>query len=105
MSYMKASEDPGYGYTCGYRLKDIDRCAKIIDAFHNELSAKPKPAPDRVSEVVKQVVVKLNMLNAACGGALIETDQREKLCQLINVVARNAGSKVTEDITEPWREW
>ena len=105
MSYMKASEDPGYGYTCGYQLKHIDRCAAIIDALHAEVSRRPKPTPERVLQSVKRAVSRLNKLNASCGGALIETDQREDLCQLIFAAAHYAGLNVTEDITEQWREW
>jgi len=105
MSHMKASEDPGYGYACGYRLKHIDRCAAIIDAFHTDLMTKPKPTPERALQVVQRAVLKLNKLNATCDGALIETDQREDLCQLMLVAARNAGLKVSEDITERWRNW
>jgi hypothetical protein len=105
MSHMKASEDPGYGYTCGYRLKHIDRCVAIIDAFHSELFIKPNPTPQRITDSVHRAVLKLNKLNAACNGALIETDQREDLCQLLLVAARKAGLKITGDITEPWRNW
>ncbi len=105
MSYMKASENPGYGYTCGYRLKHIDRCAAIINSLQTELSEKPKPTPQRILQSVKRAVLRLNKLNASCGGALIETDQREDLCQLIFVAACAAGLTVTEDITEQWREW
>ena len=105
MTYMKASEIPGYGYACGYQLKHIDRCAAIVDAFHAELMTTPKPTPERILKVAKRAVLKLNKLNAACDGALIETDQREDLTQLILVAARNAGLKVKEDITEPSRNW
>jgi hypothetical protein len=105
VSYMRASEDPGFGYACGYRLKDIDRCAAVVDAFLTELSAIPKAQPELVLRAVKHAVLKLNKLNFSCNGALIETDQREDLCKLISTAAAKKGLELDGDITEPWREW
>lgn len=104
-SYMKASDDPGYGYACGYGLKHIDRCAAIIDAYLARLSSKRQPTPEEGLAIVKQTVTKLNKLNNNCGGALIETDQREILCQLIQLALLGAGLRANGDITEQWREW
>jgi hypothetical protein len=105
-SYMKASEDSGYGYACGYQMKHIDRCASITRDFLNRLSAIPKrEASSRVIEEVERLVLKLNKLNQSCDGALIETDQRELLCQFVFAAARIAGLTVTRDITEQWRSW
>lgn len=50
-------------------------------------------------------VLKLNKLKEKCGGSIIETDQREDLCQIILVAARRAGLKTEEDMTEEGREW
>ena len=48
----------------------------------------------------------LNALNEDCGGNLIETGEREALCDLIERAAREAGlPESDEDITEAWREW
>lgn len=104
-SYMKASDDPGYGYVCGYTLKHIDRCAAITNAFLKEISSRPKPTTEQALAIVKQTVLKLNKLNASCDETLIETDQREDLCQLIKLAIVNAGFRVNGDITESWREW
>ena len=104
-SYMKASADPGFGYACGYTLKHIDRCAAITRDFLETLSALPKGQTAKIIAEVKRVVLKLNKLNESCGGALIETDQREELCQLIQTAANKAGLKADEDITAEWREW
>jgi hypothetical protein len=54
---------------------------------------------------VKRVVLKLNKLNASCDGALIETDQREDLCELIQTAAKSAGLNSDQDATVSWREW
>jgi hypothetical protein len=105
-SYMKASEDPGYGYACGYKLKHIDRCAAITREFLDRLSAIPRrDASSHVIGEVRRVVLRLNKLNKSCGGVLIETDQRELLCQFIFAAARRAGLPVAADITVPWRTW
>jgi hypothetical protein len=104
-SYMKASENPGFGYACGYTLKHVDRCAAITRDFLEKLPTLPKGDAEKILAEVKRVVMKLNKLNASCDGALIETDQREELCQLILTAANNAGLKSDKDITAPWREW
>jgi len=104
-SRMKASEDPGFGYACGYRRKHIDRCAAITRDFVEKLSTVPKGQTAKIAEEVKRVVVKLNKLNASCGGALIETDQREDLCRLIQTAAYNSGLRSDQDVTAEWREW
>jgi hypothetical protein len=57
-------------------------------------------------KAVKTAVVKLNRLNEQCYGCLIETDQREQLCELIISAAKRAGLVSTVyDITEEWRDW
>jgi hypothetical protein len=105
-SYMKASEDPGFGYACGYQLKHVHRCATITRDFLDRLSSPPKrKTPAQLLEVVRGVVIKLNKLNASCGRAIITTDQREVLCQFIMSAANNAGLKIDRDITEQWRGW
>ena len=104
-SYMKASEDPGRGYACGYQLRHIDRCAAITRDYLKRLASPPMRNQERLLDEIRRVVQKLNRLNASCDGALIETDQREDLCQLILQAARKAGLKSDADVTEAWREW
>ena len=105
VSHMKATEDPGYGYACGYQMKQIDRLAAIIDAFLAQLRAAPKARPEIVIKATQRAVVKLNKLNSSCGRALIETDQREDLCKLISTAVAAKGVATKGDITEAWREW
>lgn len=104
-SHMRASEDPGFGYTCGYTLKHIDRCAAIVREFIDRLSALPKGHTEQILAEVRRVVVKLNKLTASCDSALIETDQREDLCRLIHTAANNAGLRSGHDMTAEWRKW
>ncbi len=89
-----------------YTQADIDRCSLILDGFLNALDGAPQPVEsDVILEIVKQVVLALNELNDECEGNLIETDQREHLCDIIILAANEAGLDTDEDITEEWREW
>ena len=84
----------------GYSGADVGECGRILDDY---LSTVAGAAGDdaAIRAAVQEAVLALNALNARCGGHLIETDQREHLCDLINRAAGAAG----EDLTEPWREW
>jgi hypothetical protein len=105
MTYMKWLEEPGCGYACGYTKKDIDRCAAAIDSYLAKLSSTPRRDQAKLLDCVKSIVLRLNKVNAAVDRALIETDQREELCELIVTAARRAGLKAEHDVTEEWREW
>ena len=127
VSYMQGCEDeddPDFdpNFDAGYKQVHINRCAKIIDEFLAALENVPKlrgspgaakPAQARLAKqheaimkAVKTAVVKLNRLNEQCYGCLIETDQREQLCELIISAAKRAGLVSTVyDITEEWRDW
>lgn len=98
--YMEAAGDD-----CGYTDEDIDRCATIVDAYLAKMAKGSKLPQQIIREAVKNAVLGLNALNEGCDGSLIETDQREELCQLILVAAVQAGLDTDEDITEEWREW
>jgi hypothetical protein len=54
---------------------------------------------------VKDLVLKLNALNDRCQGSLIETDQREDICELIESSLTQASIPFEGDVTEEWREW
>ena len=60
-------------------------------------------------DVIQQAVLELNDLNEIFNN-LIETDEREQLCELINIIAMAAGLDPAEygDGEGPeseWREW
>lgn len=51
-------------------------------------------------------MLELNKLNDDSDGALIETSEREQLCDIIIAAAQQAGLESDEDdITYEWREW
>ena len=106
VNYMNYEDEDGEEFDCGYTQADIDKCAKILDDYIDELIAlKGKADADKVMNCVKKVILALNEL---ADSPLIETDQREHLCQFIEDAAIEAGLPKPpkgEDITYEWREW
>ncbi len=105
--FMQGEDDDegDSGFEAGYTQDDIDRCAAIVDHFLISLS-KTRGDGEAILETVKDAVLELNTLNDNCDGNLIETDQRETLCELINTAAQDAGLETDlDDVTEEWREW
>ena len=114
VSYMKygaaeSESDPNFDpdFDAGYTQADIDRCARIIDGFLASLEGLPKgKRNESILKLVKAAVLKLNKLNERCDGALIETYEREQLCELIITATKRAGLvSDVYDITEEWRAW
>ncbi|UOD28443.1 hypothetical protein INH39_23750 [Massilia violaceinigra] len=94
-----AGEEPPYGKA------EIDECASILDAYAAAIDKLPKPAErEAIMKEVERVVVALNEFDER-GGGIIETEEREKLCDIIYLVAKDAGLEADEDITEEWRDW
>jgi len=84
----------------------VDKCDRALTEFLDKLSKKDGEDNDWIIETVKSTVLKLNKINNACDGGLIETDQREDICQLIQLATQQAGLKTNQpDITEEWRNW
>ena len=113
VSYMKfggaeSEGDPDYDPTFdpGYTQKHVDDCAKIIDAYLDALERMRGTREDQmILSEAKRAVLSLNVLNDECDGSLIETDQREQICELMIVAAKYAGLAFDGDFTEDWREW
>ncbi len=123
--YMKLggaedADDPDFDpdFDAGYVQANIDSCAEILDSFLEALTEAVEghdldddeddggELNEQITEAVKTVVQALNVLNEQCDGSLIETDQREQLCDLIITAASEAGLDTEgQDITEEWREW
>ncbi len=92
------------GGTASYSENDIDRCRTVL-VSHAEALEQVK---DRAAALalVKSTVTQLNVLNRDAGEDLIETDQREEICQfLIKAGAIMGFNSEDEDVTEEWREW
>lgn len=95
----EGGDDPGYSDA------DIAKCESILDDFLAAVRSAATADSALVLAVVKDAVLSLNALNESCDHSLIETDQREQLCELIIQGAVAAGVGSGEDITEQWREW
>jgi hypothetical protein len=102
-------EDPDYDeeFDAGYVQEDIDQCGVILDTLFDAVAhAEGEDKQEAIMEAVKAAVLDLNELNEKSEGGLIETDQREQLCELITLAAQEAGLETNgQDITEEWREW
>lgn len=101
--------DPDFDpdFDAGYRPADIVRFGEVLDGLFETLGELPDEGRDEaILAAVKDTVLTLNALNDDCGGNLIETGEREALCELIEAAARQAGLPPADhDITEAWREW
>ncbi len=56
----------------------------------------------------KTAVEELNVLNQQLNGELIETEEREELCDLLDIIAISADinvSKYDDGIASEWRDW
>jgi hypothetical protein len=102
--YMKPK---GKGFNPGYTGTDIKKCDEILVKFFAAMQKTAKEdSQSNLLECVKNVVLELNRLNASVGGNLIETLEREFLCDCIDFAARRSGLNAPEgDITEEWRLW
>ena len=100
ISYMEFDEE------CVYTDKDIEECKKLLINYLDKISAIERPNDNEIINQVKYLVTSLNKLNERSDYTLIETEQREDICKLINESAVDIGlEKKYEDITEEWREW
>ncbi len=87
-----------------YTEADVEECSKILEA-HIDAISKVQDR-DSALKCVKTTVSKLNELNEKAGEELIETDQREEICEYIIRAGFLLGiNGEDEDVTEEWREW
>lgn len=87
-----------------YSAVQVDQCMDIL-ASYLEAMGKSNNKPEGMA-IVEKTVLALNDLNEECEGALIETDQREDIAEVIIIAGHLMGYNTRdEDITEDWREW
>ena len=104
LSYMKRED--GEADFNDYSQEDVERCASILDRYMSSvLDPSIHGESGSIMAAVKSAVLELNDLNEQCEHSLIETDQREDICELIINAASLAGLDGNADITEEWREW
>lgn len=87
-----------------YTKSDVGEYNRILEEYFKSMSR----AENRVTamQCVKSTVMELNQLNEKAGEDLIETDQREDICEFIIMTGTLFGfNQEDEDVTEEWREW
>ena len=92
------------GTAYDYTNDDVDDCVEIIA----DLVAMIDSSRDfgAILANVQSMVLRLNQVNSRCHGYLIEWEQREQICEIINRAARYANvGEFTRDLTEGWRNW
>jgi hypothetical protein len=94
-----------------YTPERCDGAKQIFDNLIGKLIELGEQARKADKEKLFEIaVIALNELNDETKGLLIETDQREELCQLIDNISIQAGLKPEDyadgyGIADIWREW
>ena len=89
-----------------YTSEDVDRCKTVLFNYLEALAHMDSPSDEEIMEQVKKLVLELNELSEQTDYAMIETDERESICEIIQSSAVECGLTAYEDdITEQWREW
>ena len=108
MTYGGAEDetDPDYDpdFDAGYTQGHVDQVEGILDSYLADVE-RAEGGDAAILAAVQTAVLALNELNDSADGNLIETDQREQLCEIIGSAAREAGLQTDDDVTEEWREW
>lgn len=100
IEYMEDDEDGDVEYT----KAQVNECDTILQDYLKSLQSSASKESTLIC--VKETVLKLNDLNANAGHELIETDQRESICEYIIRATSILGfNEDDEDVTEEWREW
>lgn len=100
ISFMEDWDD------CDYSTEDVESCKTLIYNYLEALAAMTAPTDEAIMEQVKTLVLALNELNEQADYALIETEAREAIWEVIQTSAVDCGLKeYGDDITEEWREW
>ncbi|MBV1856689.1 hypothetical protein [Catellatospora tritici] len=86
-----------------------------LSAFEADLRWLDPTSADDVFTIIERIVLDLNRVNAAHGGAAYETDERERLCGYIEATLHEAGVDLDavaqtrrltrHEITNEWRNW
>lgn len=89
-----------------YTEADVEDCRALLMDYLRALNALESPDDAAILAQVEAVVLALNDLNERTDYAMIETGEREALCEIIQRAAEESGLQdIPEDVTEDWREW
>lgn len=98
LDFIEGEEQPAYN------PEDVTACIKLLLEFMSSMASETQTL-DSAKDQVRELVIALNELNEECHECLIETDQREEICEFIQKVMLTAQVEFDGDITEQWREW
>lgn len=99
LDFIEDDDFPPYG------SDEVETCMALLRDFVDEIQGLEVNDPGLASNKVQRLILALNQLNNQYDGCLIETGQREDICELIDLVLTESGYKFEGDITEEWREW
>ena len=91
---------------CDFTEKDVRKCEKILTEYLESLEKLSAPSDKKILACVKKAVLALNKLNEKADYALLETGERESICEILQNSAVACGlTDADDDVTEEWREW
>ena len=94
------------GEDADFTREDVEKCGEILTHYLESLAALAAPDNQQIMGCVEQVVLALNELSEETDYSMIETDERESICELIQTSAVECGLQdPADDVTEQWREW
>jgi hypothetical protein len=94
-----------------YTPENCDKAQQIFDILITKLVEIGEHANKKDKEKLFEIaIIALNTLNDEIEGCLIETGEREDLCELIDNISLSAGLNPEdyangEGISDEWREW
>ena len=98
--FMNECED------CGFTEEDVAKCEALLLEYFSALEDMVTPSNREIMHCVMNLVLALNQLNEDTDYCMIETMEREAICELIQESALAFGlTDAEDDITEEWREW
>lgn len=103
LSYMRECIGDG---GCGFNIFHVLKCRRLLFVYLKRLSHIKSPDDAEILGTVKTLVLALNDLNEKTEYALLETEERENICDVIQRSAEECGlQEEIDDVTEEWREW
>jgi len=88
-----------------YTPPDVKTIEKLLVDYLNKMKTLKQNKENYYRSIVKSLNLELNRINDKCDGPIIETDQREDICDFIIQIALFYGYINEEiDITEECRE-
>jgi len=109
-TYAEVGEDGEAGLE-QYTEENCDAVRKVLDTLISDLVILGQEVSEAEKIQKFQVAVQaLNRLNDETDGSLIETGEREELCELFNLIAVKAGIDPGkygdgEGPASEWRDW